>query len=46
MTLQTEGIYVFQTTQVIASVSQEDLDALRQPDEPVEPDTPPEPDQP
>ena len=46
VTLQTEGIYVFQTTQVIASVSQEDLDALRQPDEPVEPDTPPEPDQP
>lgn len=46
VTLQTEGIYVFQTTQVIASVNQEDLDALRQPDEPTEPDTPPEPDQP
>lgn len=46
VTLHTEGIYVFQTTQVIASVSQEALDALHQPDEPAEPDAPREPDQP
>ena len=46
VTLHTEGIYVFQTTQVIASVSQEALDALHQSDEPAEPDAPPEPDQP